>query len=81
VVYVVDSVLEHRGDKIGVSRHDSNIQSMDGNDEVRWFWGMNSLPGDADDRGGHGGEAGNLEVLWLPGDCLSEFAVTNGEIL
>jgi hypothetical protein len=41
---------------------------------------MNSLPGDADGQGDHDGEAGDLKVLWLPGDYLPEFAVAGGEI-
>jgi hypothetical protein len=41
---------------------------------------MNSLPGDADGQEDHDGEVGDLEVLWLPGDCLLEFAVASGEI-
>jgi hypothetical protein len=36
---------------------------MDKIDELRWFWATTALPGDVEDRGDHGGEVFEIEVL------------------
>jgi hypothetical protein len=64
-----ETMMVTKWSRVSCSREAMRLEStaqhgQDGDDNERWFWAWISLPGDAEDRGDHSGEAGDLEVLW-----------------